>query len=370
MQMVLDASLAPSARTAATSPAATANCSVGGLVEQLEEKLAVAISQIARLNAETKFVAINAKMEAARAGGASGLAFNVVAQAIQQVSRQTSDIAGRLANETRNVISELHHILGTRVKGEKLSDLALMNIDVIDRNLYERSCDVRWWATDASVIQACTDPTPGTLEYCSKRLGQILDSYTVYFDIVVTDLDGHVLTNGRPNHFHPVGTRHANTPWFRSAINSHSGNDFGFQSMHASPLIRDERCLVYSCGVRENGDPHGQLVGVIALLFRWDALAQTIVRRTAVSEQERPLTRSVICDSRGLILADSEEHFLTYLDLPGLERLLQQPKNYEQIAWRGQSYCVGHALAPSFETYTTGWHSLVIQQAGPEFQAH
>ena len=30
----------------------------------------------------------------------------------------------------------------------------LTNIDLIDRNLYERSCDVRWWATDSSVVDA------------------------------------------------------------------------------------------------------------------------------------------------------------------------------------------------------------------------
>ncbi len=33
-----------------------------------------------------------------------------------------------------------------RANGERLVDLALNAIEIIDRNLYERSCDVRWWA--------------------------------------------------------------------------------------------------------------------------------------------------------------------------------------------------------------------------------
>ena len=31
-------------------------------------------------------------------------------------------------------------------------DLALNAIEFIDRNLYERTCDVRWWATDSAVV--------------------------------------------------------------------------------------------------------------------------------------------------------------------------------------------------------------------------
>ena len=30
-----------------------------------------------------------------------------------------------------------------------MDNLALNAIELIDRNLYERTCDVRWWATDS-----------------------------------------------------------------------------------------------------------------------------------------------------------------------------------------------------------------------------
>lgn len=41
-----------------------------------------------------------------------------------------------------------------------MTDLALNVVDLIDRNLYERSCDVRWWATDSAVVQALESATP------------------------------------------------------------------------------------------------------------------------------------------------------------------------------------------------------------------
>jgi hypothetical protein len=39
-----------------------------------------------------------------------------------------------------------------QIRGSRLPDLSLNAIDIIDRNLYERSCDVRWWATDSAIV--------------------------------------------------------------------------------------------------------------------------------------------------------------------------------------------------------------------------
>ena len=39
--------------------------------------------------------------------------------------------------------------------------------DLIDRNLYERTCDVRWWATDDSLVQALTKHTQAAYQYAS-----------------------------------------------------------------------------------------------------------------------------------------------------------------------------------------------------------
>ncbi|MDH8639244.1 chemotaxis protein, partial [Klebsiella pneumoniae] len=71
-------------------------------------------------------------------------------------------------------------------------------IEIIDRNLYERTCDVRWWATDSAVVDCAANVTPQSAAYASKRLGVILNAYTVYLDLWLCDLHGKVLANGRP----------------------------------------------------------------------------------------------------------------------------------------------------------------------------
>ncbi len=334
------------------------------LAVDLEYRLDAAIDSIGDLNDQTKMLSLNARMEAARAGGDAGAAFNAVAIAIREVSNQMVHVAHRLADDSKVACTELRTVnseLATRVHGERLSDLALMNIDVIDRNLYERSCDCRWWATDASVVDMLLRRTAEAQAFCSRRLRQILDSYTVYFDIVVADATGVIVANGNSMEFDSIGSNQARAAWFTEAMRSKDGTVFGFESVHHSPLANSQRVLAYSCSVRADGDVHGRTLGVLCVLFRWDALAQTIVQNTPLAEHERGNTRVCIIDSNEMILADTEQRFLTKLDLSGQDSLLEKSKNYSVVDRRQERMIIGHARAPGFETYSTGWHSLIIQ---------
>lgn len=165
---------------------------VAKLSELLSAKTEAAINQIDHINGEAQVLAINALIEASRAGEA-GKAFTVVAEEMSRLSRKIVDTTDRLRKESRGAISELKDIIrmqATNIRGIRLSDLALTNIDLVDRNLYERSCDVRWWAKDSSMVAALVDKTPEALEMASRRLGVILDAYTVYFDLVLCDVEG------------------------------------------------------------------------------------------------------------------------------------------------------------------------------------
>jgi hypothetical protein len=86
--------------------------------------------------------------------------------------------------------------MADEVRGTRLVDLALNAIEITDRNLYERTCDVRWWATDAAVVEAARHPAPETLAHASRRLAVILGAYTVYLDLWICDASGRVLAGG------------------------------------------------------------------------------------------------------------------------------------------------------------------------------
>ncbi len=336
---------------------------IADLAKELSHKLVRAFGRIQTINDQSRILSLNAQIEAQRSGSA-GAAFGVVAAEMRQLSTATTVVAGQVSKKVHTAISELQGIsesLATNVRGTRLSDLALTNIDLIDRNLYERSCDCRWWATDSSLVTALSTRAPSDCEYASMRLGQILDSYTVYLDLVLANLDGAIVANGRPRQYNSAGTRHSDSAWFRTAKTSASGAEFGFQTAHVSSLVGGQRALVYSCGVREGSDVNGQLLGVLGIVFNWDALAQTIVMNCPLAADERQRSRVCIVDDRGLVLADSKNEQLgSRLEIHNQDELFAGKKDFVITTVGGKKCIVAHAAAPGFETYSTGWHSVII----------
>jgi len=81
-----------------------------------------------------------------------------VANQVKRVSARISDITAVLNKELAGSLSKLTDLADSMIErlrsheGQRCTDLALNMIDIIDRNLYERSYDVRWWATDSAVV--------------------------------------------------------------------------------------------------------------------------------------------------------------------------------------------------------------------------
>ena len=336
---------------------------IAQLTQQLSTLLTETVEHIAGLNREARILALNAEIESARAGDA-GVAFGVVAKAMSQLSEKTGDSAKELARGSRGLIREMQQVtdvLQTKMRGERLSDLALTNIDLVDRNLYERSCDVRWWATDGSVVAALASPTEENRRFASQRLGVILNAYTVYFDLVLCDLTGKVVANGRPAQHAVTGMMQDQASWFQAAMKTRSGDEFGFQAVHRSPLVNHQRSLVYSCGVRAGGESQGALLGVLGIVFNWDALGQAILDRMPLSAHEKQRAIAGFVDAEGNVLADFPAGSLRdTFDNALFHGLRQGQKGYGVHHFGGREYCAGFAMSPGFETYATGWSSLVM----------
>lgn len=337
---------------------------ISSLSRSLARSFDSALHEIDTINLQTRLLSFNAQVEAARAGH-HGASFAVVASEMQKLSHTTESVARRLEREAKSTVDELEgisEIMANNVRGTRLSDMALVNIDLIDRNLYERTCDVRWWATDSAAVDALSAPDPAKLAHASKRLGVILDAYTVYHDIVLCDLQGRVVANGRPRQFRSIGSSVADAAWFKAALASRSGDEFGFESVAANPLVDRKLTLVYSCGVRQGGDSRGALIGALGILFDWEGLAQVIMQRTPVQPNLEKVTRRCIVDAEGNVLADSFGRMLQdRLRIEDFAKLAETEKSFARTRLDGRECFVGYALSPGYETYATGWRSIIIE---------
>ena len=155
------------------------------------------IRTIKQVTAATRILALNALVESNRAGEA-GRGFAVVANEVKSISGRINKVTQELESELScniDELTELGEAMIMHVRGNRLADLSLNMIEIIDRNLYERSCDVRWWATDSAVVDCLTHETDAAARFACKRLGVILDSYTVYLDLWIANADGTVVAN-------------------------------------------------------------------------------------------------------------------------------------------------------------------------------
>jgi methyl-accepting chemotaxis protein-like sensor len=339
---------------------------INSLTVQLSENMDKVIRDIEQINLQSKILAVNAKIESARAGDA-GSAFSVVASEMGVLSDGIAVLVEGLNQKSSKDFKEIARInehISTSYRGNRLSDIALTNIDLIDRNLYERSCDVRWWATDNSITEALIQKTPQAYQFASKRMSVILDSYTVYFDLVLSNCEGEIVANGQKNQYSSIGVNVSDTKWFRDAMTCVSGQDYAWETVHHSPLVNNELALVYTTAVHgDRGKENRKIVGALGIIFRYEDLAQTILENAPLSKEEKERSRLCIVDESGLVLADSEHKILEdYIDFKGRDELFAEKKGFIIEEYNGSKCCIAHASAPGYETYTTGWHSLIIQE--------
>ncbi|WP_281262357.1 methyl-accepting chemotaxis protein [Niveispirillum cyanobacteriorum] len=321
------------------------------------------VSAIEDINRTTKMLAFNALIEAGRAGDA-GRGFAVVANEVNSISRQVSVVASELRTEIGQLVDRMATVgedLMVRFRGQRLADLALNMIEIIDRNLYERSCDVRWWATDKAVVDCLAAPSAEATSFASSRLGVILDSYTVYLDLWVADRNGRVIATGRPRRFpQAIGTNVANEPWFRQALNTRDGSDFAVVDVTTNGVLDGRTVATYSTAVRRDGAVDGEVIGAMGIFFDWEPQARAVTAGVRLDRSEEASTRCLLVDASGRIIASSDGRGQLTETFP-LETQGRPMGHYVDRFGR----LVGFALTPGYETYRgLGWYGVIVQTGG------
>ena len=319
------------------------------------------VRDIQKTASATKILALNAQIEAARAGE-HGKGFAVVAQEVKSVSQHIAEVMKDLTqslNEKTVELEKLGQNLIANVRGRRLTDLSLNMIEIIDRNLYERSCDVRWWATDSAVVDCAGRPDDMQVEFASKRLGVILGAYTVYLDLWVTDTKGHVLANGRPDRYPRVkGASVTGEDWFRQAMATDSGDDFVVTNITNNPLLDNKLVATYAAAIRSGGESRGEIIGTLGIFFDWETQSQTVVNSVRLEADEKEFTRCLLLDHNFRIIASSDKNGILSENLP-LDTRNGDQGNYLDAEGR----TIGYSLTPGYETYRgLGWYGAIVQK--------
>jgi len=345
-----------------TAPSQPEQSDNGSDISALIARLTAEVDQIAcektrsiqQITNQMKMLALNALIESSRAG-ALGAGFAVVAQEVRSVGQKVEDIARQLETEltgrTANLARSIEKMM-ERSRGERMVDLALNAVELIDRNLYERTCDVRWWATDSAVVDCAADPNAANVSYVAKRLAVILRAYTVYLDLWLCDLNGNVLASARSDRYDVKGANVAAMRWFSDALKLRSGDDYVAGDIERQPLLGNAQIATYCASVREGGNANGKPIGVLAIHFDWEAQARAIVDGIRVDDEK---ARVLLVDSKFRVIASSDGQGLLTERVPlkgGRSGFYNDPSGL-QVAFH---------LTPGYETYKgLGWFGVILR---------
>jgi methyl-accepting chemotaxis protein-like sensor len=338
-------------------------------ISALIARLTAEVNQIAcektrsiqQITNQMKMLALNALIESSRAG-AQGAGFAVVAQEVRSVGQQVEGIArdleSQLTKRTGNLVSSMQR-MAERSRGERMVDLSLNAIELIDRNLYERTCDVRWWATDSAVVDCAASPDATTAAHVSERLAVILSAYTVYLDLWLCDLDGKILANGRADRFNVAGQNVAQTKWFHEARKLRSGDDYVASDVECQPLLGNAQVATYCASVRAEGKANGKPIGVLAIHFDWEPQARAIVQGVRIGANDK--ARVLLVDSHFRVIAASDGQGLLTERL----QIAQQGSSGSGFYHDSSGGLIAYHATPGYETYKgLGWFGVIQCAAG------
>lgn len=269
---------------------------------------------------------------------------------------------GNTGVRTRAVFGESINNLYKTVISSALFDCsthAAMAIDIMERNLYERANDCRWWTLTARFRSALGNALSGeTLERAplTDILRQLNNLYTVYTNLILFDQGGRIVAVSSPAYNDCVG-RVLDEPWLRQTLALTDSARYTVSAFRPTELYSGQPTYVFAAPVL---DPNGQEpVGGIAVVFdagpQFAAMLQDSLPRAADGRVAAG-TFGVFADRQGHVIASTNAELPPGTPLMIGNEFFHVPpgEHYSNvIIFNGRYYAVGSAAGTGYREYPT-----------------
>jgi chemotaxis signal transduction protein len=267
---------------------------------------------------------------------------------------------------TRTGFAQLERALIANLVQEKvrhvLADLgtqARYAIDILVRNLFERTADVGFLATDVDLcrfVAGGADEGEGDdgLEAARQRLSDYRDKYTVYDEILLLDLNGRVLVQA--DTATPVS--HSRDPLLAETLTA-SGYVETFRATDLRP--GKPRALVYSHRMLhpDSGEP----AGVLCLCFNFEQEMDAIF-----ASYRDPSQRA------NMLLLDAQDRVISSADPLWIPAGVKVPTNVDGLPqllmFGGREYLVRTFRSDGYQGYPgpSGWKGQLMMPVDLAFR--
>ncbi|MBN2885225.1 MAG: chemotaxis protein CheW, partial [Chromatiaceae bacterium] len=288
---------------------------------------------------------------------------------------QMSNI-GMDMTETRegfqNLTRELLHHLGTEHLKKTVAELqakAQVAVDILIRNLFERTADVGFLATDddfrdfiAALERAETQEADTAAALAARqaaikgRFREYVAKYSVYDNIVLLNPAGQVLA--QLDEDNPVSL--SRDPLIREAIETRRDYVESYRACDLDP--RRERSLIYAYRITESNAPKSRVLGVLCLMFRFEDEMAGVFRNLIAADSPEVLT---LLDQEGRVIASSDPYHI-----PLGARLRADPGiAYRIVRFGGREYLAVTRATQGYQGYAgPGWFGHIMVPLSDAFE--
>lgn len=275
----------------------------------------------------------------------------------------------KTGEETKRVFDHTVANLNTAMLIRYMEDLKFQSslaIDIMDRNLYERANDCRWWAltTTFRELLAHNRMDEQDREKMTAILGYINDLYTVYSTMFIYDLDGIIVTVSRPNNTHYLGKRVGHN-WATETLQLETTQEYVVSKFESSPFYDDRSTYIYNACIR---DFAGKSIGGIGIVFDAEPQFEAMLHDVLPKDENHTIKDEMFAlfvDRQGRVLSSTNPEITVSSTVSLPESLLQLPSGRSDaqiIPYNGVYYAVGATCSGGYREYkqSDGYRNDVI----------
>ncbi|MDN5105483.1 chemotaxis protein CheW [Aliarcobacter butzleri] len=285
---------------------------------------------------------------------------NIVQSKLNSTNREFSrallneiGITGNKANSSLDNLNQT--IISSILKDcEFLSSLA---IDIMDRNLYERANDCRWWALNSYFKEALDDYSTISekKEEISSILKYINDLYTVYSNLIIFDKNGKIIAVSNEKEQYLIG-KILTQDWIEKTLTLKDTSKYCVSKFEKTNLYENESTYIYCSAIRSFKD-NNDVVGGIAIVFDSSAQFYTMLDEILPKDiygNKQKGVYAFFTDKNKQIIATTSTNFEvnSYLDIDDSFFKLKNGQNLSRIIeFRGNYYAVGVKCSSGYREY-------------------
>jgi hypothetical protein len=254
------------------------------------------------------------------------------------------DISTSLLDIIKSSITNLENLIGAALINDAKT-AAHLAIDIMDRNLYERANDCRWWALTPLFQEQLVQENPDTAAM-NKTLLYINDLYTVYTNLFIYDKDRKIVAASNDQSI--VGTTFDNAVIGKLLVNNDTQNYF-VTEFEESPFYDLRPTYIYNATITNNA----YSVGGIGIVFDGEVEFKAMLQESFPSGKDG---FSLFVDTKKRIIASSSDKYKP-LQTIELDDKFFNPKIqhaiYDSVVFDEKHYVVASAVSKGYREYKT-----------------